>query len=320
MSLKRKQTRQRHDLHRADWSTQRSSQSFYGNSLWRWLAHDWSLSAQRSIHRLEFLRFIGLLLAVWICAAGVAGAFVLQPHAQSRSPLMARVPTILKTLPNLQAHPIPFPLSQWQDRTNSGDYFSDVQPTEVGYLVWSQFPVKVYIEPGARSPSLFTYTSQREQAWVDAVEAAVREWSVYFPLETTLNADIADITVLRSPPPLVSSQQNSSEPKPWDRNYRIRSAETRYDLYISRAESQPGRLIHRCTILLRPNQTPQYLQAAARHELGHALGIWGHSPLQTDALYFSQVRQPPAISLRDVNTLKRVYEQPTRLGWPLPTA
>ena len=36
---------------------------------------------------------------------------------------------------------------------------------------------------------------------------------------------------------------------------------------------------------------------------------------ETDVLYFSQVRNPPAISARDVNTLKRVYEQPTRLGW-----
>ncbi len=48
--------------------------------------------------------------------------------------------------------------------------------------------------------------------------------------------------------------------------------------------------------------------------LGHALGIWGHSQLETDALYFSQVRKPAFISVRDVNTLKKVYEQSTALG------
>jgi predicted Zn-dependent protease len=31
--------------------------------------------------------------------------------------------------------------------------------------------------------------------------------------------------------------------------------------------------------------------------------------------YFSQVRNPPPISPRDVNTLKRIYQQPTSLGW-----
>ena len=74
-------------------------------------------------------------------------------------------------------------------------------------------------------------------------------------------------------------------------------------------------LSHRFAVYLNPNQVGKYVPATARHELGHALGIWGHSLLETDVLYFSQVRNPPAISARDVNTLKRVYEQPTRLGW-----
>jgi len=73
------------------------------------------------------------------------------------------------------------------------------------------------------------------------------------------------------------------------------------------------------TIYIRPDQAIEYLQAAARHELGHALGIWGHSPQPTDALYASQVRNPAKISARDLNTLKRVYEQPTRLGWEMPS-
>ncbi|XTZ12993.1 MAG: peptidase, partial [cyanobacterium endosymbiont of Rhopalodia inflata] len=39
---------------------------------------------------------------------------------------------------------------------------------------------------------------------------------------------------------------------------------------------------------------------------------------ETDALYFSQVRSLSPISVRDVNTLKKIYQQPTRLGWKLP--
>ncbi len=189
-------------------------------------------------------------------------------------------------------HPLPPTLAQWQDSTNSGDYFAQITPTKVGYLVWSQFPVRVYVEPPK------AVSEQQAQAWVNSVLQAVQEWNVYLPLQVVEQPDVADITIIRKAPPLQGKPP------------RARSAETRYELYTSNHI-----LFHRFTILLSPSQTGEYVQAAIRHELGHALGIWGHSPLQTDALYFSQVRNPALISVRDVNTLKRVYEQPTSLGW-----
>ncbi|MBG1268808.1 peptidase [Nostoc sp. WHI] len=193
-------------------------------------------------------------------------------------------------------HPLPPTLAQWQDRNNSGDYFSQVETTQVGYLVWSQFPVRVYVElPKAVS-------DKQAQAWVNGVLRGVQEWSIYLPLTIVQQPEIADITIVRKAPPLQIS--------PGSNIPRARSAQTTYELYTNNKV-----LSHRFTILLSPSQTGKYIQAAARHEFGHALGIWGHSPLQTDALYFSQVRNPSPISVRDVNTLKRVYEQPTTLGW-----
>lgn len=230
---------------------------------------------------------------------------------------------IATDLPALQVHPLPPSLAAWQDPTNSGDYLAQLKPVEVGALVWSQFPVKVYIESpsavaiGAMTPATVNQLEAAKwQAWVDAVSLAVAEWNEYMPLQVVAQPEEADITIWRATPRLQVNRQ-SSEPQPWDRNYRARSAETRYELYIQRSEQHPPLLAHRCAIALRPSQTSQYIQAAARHELGHALGIWGHSSLQTDALFFSQVRQPAGISARDVNTLKRVYQQPTRLGWPV---
>lgn len=232
-------------------------------------------------------------------------------------------PAIATDLPALQAHSLPPTLAVWRDSTQAGDYFDQVKPLQVGVLVWSQFPVKVYVEaldkktPTASALSASGNSLRNAQAaeWAEAVASAVTEWNQYIPLTLVDEPQLADITIWRSQPPLRIARR-SQEPKPWDRNYRARSAETRYELYIDRSQ-QPALLAHRCTISLRPSQTRQYIQAAARHELGHALGIWGHSPAPTDALYFSQVRNPAAISPRDINTLKRIYQQPTRLGWPV---
>lgn len=204
-----------------------------------------------------------------------------------------------QSLPVSQPYPLPSTLKKWQDSSNSGDYFSQIKPTGVGYLVWSQFPVKIYVTTLNKLPK------QQAQTWVETVSQAVNEWQNYLPLEIVTQPDIADIIIERKAPPLQFDRKRKLS--------RARSAQTTYKFY-----TKNNTLFHRFTILLSPSQTGKYLLAATRHELGHALGIWGHSSMKSDALYFSQVRNPPPISPRDVNTLKRVYEQPTSLGWSLP--
>lgn len=196
--------------------------------------------------------------------------------------------------PAAQIHPLPAALEQWQDPQHQGDYFDQVKITRVGYLVWSQFPVKVFVQP---APALLPLIQQK---WPKAVDQAIQDWQAYLPLEIATDTSQADIVISAVDP----TQRSQG---------RIRSAETRFKLYVD----DQNHLSHRCTIQVRANQTETYIAAAVRHELGHALGIWGHSPLATDALYFSQVRTPAPISARDMNTLKRVYQQPTRLGWPV---
>ncbi len=193
-----------------------------------------------------------------------------------------------------QAHSLPPSLQNWQAPDVQNDYFDQVKPSRAGFLVWSQLPTTVYVT----SPGSDVLLSPKD--WQSAIAKAVADWSTYVPLTFVPDADKADIVISPNPPQRRSGQ-------------RVRSAETHYRFYVSDRQL----LRHRVTIYIRPNQTVPYITAAARHELGHALGIWGHSSDAQDVMYFSQVGNPPAISPRDVNTLKRIYQQPTQLGWPV---
>ncbi|WP_458647786.1 matrixin family metalloprotease [Sivoneniella epilithica] len=253
----------------------------------------------------------------------MAIAFVISLVFLTTTQLVSSVPppTALRQLPTAQVHPLPPSLSQWHDPQQSGDYFDQVQTVAVNYLIWSTFPVAVYVEPPTLVEQAVPFMANRAKTWVTAIEKAVQEWNFYLPLKIVEQAKDADIQIRRSALPLRFNRSNQDGENRKLPILRARSAETRFELYVKKttvaAFDPPSILSHRVAVSIRPDQAAEYLQAAARHEIGHALGIWGHSAQQTDALYFSQVRNPAKISARDINTLKRVYQQPTRLGWNL---
>lgn len=59
-----------------------------------------------------------------------------------------------------------------------------------------------------------------------------------------------------------------------------------------------------------PPLTKNRLQAICLHEIGHALGIGGHSSNPQDIMYFSMplTDEPKDLSNRDINTLKLLYQ------------
>ncbi|MGF1591313.1 MAG: peptidase [Pleurocapsa sp.] len=210
-------------------------------------------------------------------------------------------------LPKPRVHPLPQFLANWQDPANSGDYFREIEATPVGYLIWSQFPVKVYVDKSASTEN--TAVEKRFREWTAAVDKAIAQWQVYFPLQEVAEPEKADIVVWRSQP------KREIKLNPDTGLYdipRAITAQTNYEFYLTK---KPAVINLRMTVQLGDNFTGVTLLATIRHELGHALGIWGHSPKASDALYFSQVSDPPPISARDINTLKKIYQQPTRLGW-----
>lgn len=207
------------------------------------------------------------------------------------------------SLPPLQTHPLPPQLAQWQEGKDVGDYFDRIQTTSLGYLIWTKFPIAVYLEKSANN----------SEKWLQIVRQGMQEWSVYLPLQEIDEKEKADIIIDRSPPPLdakINPETGLFDIPP------ARSAQTRYKFYLS--QDNPPILNYRMTIKLSPGQNDRAILSAIRHEMGHALGIWGHSLFPTDALYFSQVRDSPSISPRDINTLKKIYQQPTRFGLKVP--
>jgi len=212
-------------------------------------------------------------------------------------------------LPPPRIHPLPTSLSQWQARDNTEDYFAQIESTPLGYLIWSKFPIEVYLEQ-PKNLQDNSASNLRFQQWVEAVREAIAQWNIYLPLTEVPQAELADIAIARSSPK--RAIKLNRETGLYDLG-RATTARTRYKFYLQK--DNPPILSHRMEVEIDPSLSQQSILAAARHELGHALGIWGHSPQQTDALYFSQVRDSPSISSRDINTLKKIYQQPTRLGW-----
>jgi predicted Zn-dependent protease len=210
-------------------------------------------------------------------------------------------------LPPLKVHALPSSLATWKPN-NQGDYFQQIKSTPLGYLVWSKFPLKVYVD--SITPEN-TAANQRFQQWTVTAKKAIAEWNVYLPLQETAEKDRADILILRS------QAERAVKLNPDTGLYdipRAIAAQTNYQFYLTK---NPKAIAMRMTMQISPNFTGVSLLATIRHELGHALGIWGHSPESADALFFSQVSNPPPISERDINTLRKIYQQPTRLGWKI---
>lgn len=197
---------------------------------------------------------------------------------------------------NAGANPADFPgvIRNIPSDPRAGDYFGAIYKFPGSAVArWNKFPVKVHLPAG--SP----------ESWQKSLEGGVKRWGQYIPLKIAAANESADIEI---------SWVNHLTPKL---------------LGVTRLQVLKGHLQVQI-FLLRPTyylpEIPERtLQSAFLHELGHALGLFGHSDQPDDLMFNTEIKPGPNgkpsqvrygnISARDLNTIKKLYEAP-----PVPPA
>lgn len=161
---------------------------------------------------------------------------------------------------------------------------------------WTSFPVRIKLPEG--SPD----------SWQRILEDGVKKWGQYIPLKIVQPGEVADIDVT------------------WVNHLVVPRI-----LGITRLQTPEG-VLQMQVFLVRPTfylpQIPEHALAGAfLHELGHGLGILGHSDKPGDVMFQPDTSgrpvagKPKAASIepRDVNTLRRIYDtQAVPAGFSLP--
>jgi predicted Zn-dependent protease len=175
----------------------------------------------------------------------------------------------------------------------AGDYSQQVIRLGGSFARWTSFPVRVHIPMNT------------QENWRAAIDAAVKKWSQFIPVTIAPPNEPADIEI---------GWINHLMPRQLGiTNLEIFNGHPRVTVYLLRPSYYP------------PDVTEATLQRVALHEIGHGLGLFGHSPNPADAMFSldtpvkSGLPKTPTVTPRDVNTLRKVYEaQPLPEGFQSP--
>jgi predicted Zn-dependent protease len=203
---------------------------------------------------------------------------------------------IYQTLPTL-----PEAMQPSRYAPGAGDYYWEVA-SQAEESLWKTFPVKVDL---GSAPQI---------KWIQGAREAFNIWKAMFPLQQVIHAEEADVQVCWITEPSTIDAAGEE----WERPYWS----------VMGAGVEERRVCNITVSLCGRNWTKDEMRAILLHEIGHALGIKGHSLSKKDIMYWqmqdkarqiylstiplpiffrSLVKEP---SQRDMNTLIRLYNSP----------
>lgn len=180
------------------------------------------------------------------------------------------------------------------ENSNNNNYFDNIKKYKGNSVIrWNDTPVYIYI-----------YQNPQAVNDIYHIEKAVEIWSEYIPIVETNDISSAQIIV-----DWKNSIYPITQPEP--------------NLY-------GNKIIYQVTVSCGHYIKEAYFQSFILHELGHAIGIWGHSSNPEDIMYnFNEINSdlkqeetknensnsiqnaPSSPSQRDINTLKEIYKSPS---------
>ena len=159
----------------------------------------------------------------------------------------------------------------------------------------------VWVEPVVGDPP-----DRWQKRWLTAVTAALDTWSNHLPVVLVNTPEQAHVRLLRQRPP---RRRTAS-------GWRASNGRSRLQLVKVRRQGV-WRFEPEVAVLVSPELRATALQATALHELGHAFGLWGHSPDPGDAMAVHQGKVPVLqLSGRDRETLNWLRRKDTAFGDP----
>lgn len=171
----------------------------------------------------------------------------------------------------------------------AGEYTQSIwRPANGVTARFNRFPIKVRLPQS--SP----------ESWRKSLDESMKKWGAYIPLKVASQNEPADIEIT------------------WENHF----ADNRL-LGITRMQVLQGHLQVR-VYQLRPTFYPpdipeRVLKNVSLHEMGHAIGLFGHSENPSDVMFASELfsgkgkaaqAKPGNITQRDLNTLRKLYEAP----------